>query len=167
MRARMELTLTAADGTTVARRRANNSVMRGGAELVARLFAGTGAPITHMGVGTSDAEETDAFATTALGNAADAGADPLAGDTEAPIPAESFTIATDETRRVVLVRVRATLPPAAAVGTVREAGLLSRHEGSDPVLYNRVTFAPIPKGSDHELTLFWEVTFPYGDLNWM
>jgi hypothetical protein len=163
----MELTLTAADGAIVAVRRADNSVMRGGAELVARLFTGTGAPITHMGVGTSDAEETDAFATTALANAAEGGADPLAGGTEAPIPAEAFTITTDETRRVVLVRVRATLPPAAAVGTVREAGLLSRREGADPVLYNRVTFAPIPKGSDHELSLFWEVTFPYGDLQWL
>jgi hypothetical protein len=167
VRGRMELTLTAADGTTVAVRQADNSVMRGGADLVARLFTGTGAPITHMGVGTSDTAETDGFATTALANEGEAGAEPLTGGTEAPIPTEAFTITTDETRRVVLVRVRATLPPAAAVGTVREAGLLSRSEGAEPVLYNRVTFAPIAKGSDHELTLFWEVTFPYGDLQWL
>jgi hypothetical protein len=35
------------------------------------------------------------------------------------------------------------------------------------ILYNRVTFAPIQKGDDHELTLFWEITFPYGDLQWL
>jgi hypothetical protein len=46
---------------------------------------------------------------------------------------------------------------------VREAGLISRNGGA-AVLYNRVTFAPISKGNDHELTLFWEINFPYGDL---
>ncbi len=166
MRARMELTLVAPDGTPVASRGADNSVMRGGAELVARLFAGTGSPITHMGVGTSDAPESDTFDTPGLSNTAEGGADPLAGDTETAIPPESFTITTDPTRRLVLVRVRATLPPEAAVGRVREAGLLSRGDGG-PVLYNRVTFAPVDKGDDHELTLFWEVTFPYGDLQWL
>ena len=49
---------------------------------------------------------------------------------------------------------------------MREAGLLSR-DGDAAILYNRVTFAPITKGNDHELTLFWEVSFPYGDLQWL
>ena len=35
------------------------------------------------------------------------------------------------------------------------------------MLYNRVTFAPVTKGDDHELTLFWEVEFPFGDLQWL
>jgi hypothetical protein len=35
------------------------------------------------------------------------------------------------------------------------------------VLYNRVTFAPVQKADDHDLTLFWEVSFPYGDLHWL
>jgi hypothetical protein len=30
-----------------------------------------------------------------------------------------------------------------------------------------VVFAPVDKGDDHELTLFWEVEFPYGDLQWL
>jgi hypothetical protein len=158
MRGRIRLELTDREGATLSVREAGNAVMRAGAELVAALFAGTGSAITHMGVGTSDAPETDAFATETLQP------DGLAGDTEAAIPAEAFLPPiTDETRRVVRVRVRATLPPGAAVGTVREAGLLSRENGTS-VLYNRVTFAPIDKGDDHELTMFWEVTFPYGDL---
>jgi hypothetical protein len=70
----------------------------------------------------------------------------------------------------VRVRIRATLPPPAAVGRIREAGLLARPEGGDgstDVLYNRVTFAPIDKRDDHELTMFWEVEFPFGDLQWL
>jgi hypothetical protein len=35
------------------------------------------------------------------------------------------------------------------------------------VLYNRVVFPPLDKRDDHELTLFWEVEFPFGDLQWL
>jgi hypothetical protein len=164
MRAHLRIELKTTDGAVVAVRQAHNSVMRAGAELIANLFAGKGTAISHMGVGTSDAPETDAYATTALAN--DPGA-PLAGSTEVLIPAEAFFPAEiDTVKHIVRVRVRASLPAAAAVGTVREAGLLARN-GDQAVLYNRVTFAPITKGDDHELTLFWEVSFPYGDLQWL
>lgn len=166
MRANLTVELTDATGATLARRRAHNAVMRAGADLIARLFAGSGSPITHFGVGISDTPETETFTTATLTNAAGGGAEPLQGATEAAIPAEAFTIDVDETRRVVRVRVRGTLPAEAAVGTVREAGLVSR-QGETAVLYNRVTFAPMAKGADHELTLFWEVDFPYGDLQGM
>jgi hypothetical protein len=164
MQARLRVELTDRHGTALAVRHASNSVMQGGAVLVARLFAGAegAAPITHMGVGTSDAPEGAEFTSTALSN----GPPPLQGDVEAPVPTAAFTISTDPARRVAVVRVRGTLPDGAAVGTVREAGLLARN-GGQSVLYNRVTFAPLDKGGDHELTLFWEVTFPYGDLQWL
>lgn len=167
MRATLDLILATRGGAPVARRHARNAVMRGGAELVGRLFAGQGAPITHMGVGVNEAAETGDFATTAL--AAGPGPDgaTLVAPTEVAIPREAFTVTTDPAARLVLVRVRATLPAAAAVGQVREAGLLAKADGTDPVLYNRVTFDPIDKGDDHELTLFWEVSFPYGDLHWL
>jgi hypothetical protein len=164
MRATLHLELKTSSGETIETRHAHNAVMRAGARLVADLFAKGGRGITHMGVGTSDAPE-DAFITDHLTN------DPAAalqGDTEAAIPAEAFGAPQiDEARRVVRVRFRASLPASAAVGTVREAGLISRSDGVPPVLYNRVTFAPITKGDDHELTLFWEVAFPYGDLQWL
>ena len=164
MRARLRIELTSAAGEVLAVRQAHNSVMRAGAELMANLFTGKGSPISHMGVGTNDAPETDAYSTTALVN--DPGA-PLAGSTEVLIPAEAiFPAEIDTVKRVVRVRVRASMPAGAAVGTVREAGLLARN-GDQAVLYNRVTFAPIQKGDDHELTLFWEVSFPYGDLQWL
>lgn len=169
MRATLELSIHDRAGATVAVRRAANSVMRQGATLIADLFRGQGGPITHMGVGTSDAPESDAFATAGLANEESGGQPALDGSTEVAIPAEAIRDPiVDEVRRLVRVRLQATLPESSAVGTVREAGLLARPEGEgDPVLYNRVTFAPVRKGDDHELTLFWEVSFPYGDLQWL
>ena len=163
MRGQLRIEMKNPLGLVVEIREAHNAVMRAGARLVADLFAGQGRPITHMGVGTSDTPETDAFATPALTNPQDGDAEHLNGGTEAAIPPEAFTAELDETSRVVRVRVRATLSPSAAVGTVREAGLLSR-DGDAAILYNRVTFAPITKGNDHELTMFWVISFPYGDL---
>src|SRR5438046_2682882 len=138
MRALLKIELKTMAGEIVAVRQARNAVMRGGAGLIADLFAGKGKPITHMGVGTSDAPETEQFATHALTNDPEA---LLQGGTEAPIPSEAFQPPVlDETQRLVRVRIRATLPASAAIGTVREAGLLSRNEAA-VVLYNRVTFA--------------------------
>jgi hypothetical protein len=153
MRAHLRIELKSMSGETVAVRQEYNSVLRGGADLLARLFSGQGAGITHMVVGTSDAPESEAFGTTAL-----------TGPTEVPISADAFQIdPPDPVKRIVRVRVRGTVPASAAVGTIREAALVSRR-GDTATLYNRVTFAPIQKTDDHELTLFWEVGFPYGDL---
>jgi hypothetical protein len=153
MRARLHLQLKDADGRLLAERHARNAVLQGGASLLARLFAVQTTGISHMAVGSSDAPETEAFSTTTLADA-----------TEVAIAADAFTIdEPDPVRRVVRVRVRATVPPADAVGTLREAALLSR-SGETATLYNRVVFSPIEKGDDHELTLFWEIAFPYGDL---
>ena len=166
MRAHVIVELRDKAGGIIERRSVHNSVMKSGAQLLANLFSGTGGPITHMGVGTSDTAESDSFSTTGLTNTGVGDAAPLTSPTEAAIPKEAFTITLDELKRVVRVKIRGTLPNNAAVGTVREAGLLSR-SGATAVLYNRVIFAPISKGNDHELTLFWEVTFPYGDLQWI
>jgi hypothetical protein len=153
MRARLRIEVRAADGAVIAERDAWNAVLQGGAGLLARLFSGQGTGITHMGVGTSDAPESETFGTTALTEA-----------TEVPIPPDAFQVdPPDPVRRVVRVRVRATVPAADAVGTIREAALVAR-SGETATLYNRVVFAPIDKRDDHELTLFWEVGFPYGDL---
>lgn len=172
MRGHLVIQLMAQDGTIVEQRSAHNAVLQGGGTLVARLFAGQLAGgITHMGVGTSDAPESDRFSTAALANPD--GADALAGGTEVAIAPDQISVQPpDETSRTVKVRIRGTLPASAAVGTIREASLLSRAvapgDAPDPnapaVLYNRVVFPPLTKRNDHDLTLFWEVTFPYGDL---
>lgn len=166
MRAELRIELRTTAGELIEVRQAHNAVMKAGAQLIADLFAGKGNPITHMGVGTSDTPESDSFSTANLTNEVVGDQPALTGDTDVALtPDAFFAPEIDESRRLVRVRVRGTLPPAAAIGTVREAGLLSKKDAT-VVLYNRVTFAPINKGNDHELTLFWDVTFPYGDLQW-
>lgn len=165
MKARLHLCLTDRDGSIVAERRASNTVMTTGAQLIADLFAGTGTPITHMGVGTSDGAPDD-VAVAALTNDTNGDDEPLTGATLGAIPVEAFTATVVSERRVVQVRVRGTLPADAAIGRIREAGLVSQ-SAAGTVLYNRVVFAPVDKGADHELTLFWEVDFPFGDLQWL
>lgn len=157
MRAQLHIEMRSPTGELLAERHAKNAVLRGGADLLARLFAGQGSGITHMAIGTSDAPESDTFSTTGL-----------TGAVEVPIAPEAFQVdPPDPVKRVVRVRVRATVPTAQAMpDAVREAALLSRN-GDTVTLYNRVIFAPIQKGTDHELTLFWEVGFPYGDLQWL
>jgi hypothetical protein len=165
MRALLHLELTTSDGSVVDTRDAHNTVLRSGGELVANLFSGGAGPITHMAVGTSDADPT-ATEMEALANDDGEGGAGLTGATRVAIPPELFRISVDETSQRVVVRVRATLPEDAAIGTVREAALVSR-QGEDDVLYNRVVFPPIDKADDHDLTLFWEVEFPFGDLQWL
>lgn len=177
MRATVRLELRNDAGEIVEIRRARNSVMKSGAQLLANLFTGNGSKgITHMGVGISGEAEEGTFIREALTTDGDA-ADALTGGSETPIAPADFVVKADADRRVILVQVHATLPKSAAVGTLREAALLSVETVPLPddlngfsfvtTLYNRVTFAPIRKQDDHELTMFWEVTFPYGDLNWL
>jgi len=68
MRATLHLELLDRDGAVLASRVHGNAVMQSGAQLVADLFAGRGSPITHMGVGTSDAAPDD-VSVVALSNA--------------------------------------------------------------------------------------------------
>ena len=166
MKGRLSLEVLDDRRRVIATRRADNAVMRGGGELIARLFAGRGgAAITHVGVGVSDAPESELFTTTGLSNAAADGVEPLTGATEVAILATALTIDVDAPKRIVWVRARTTLPPSAAIGTIREAGLLARSDAGT-TLYNRVVFAPLIKRDTDEITLFWEVSFPYGDLQW-
>lgn len=165
MKAELHLAVTTADGVKVDERRSANTVLASGAQLIANLFSGTGSPITHMGVGTSDAapDDVDVVALTNDVNGVDP---PLEGDTLGPIPNDAFVAAVVPERRVVQLRIRCTIPPDAAIGRIREAGLVSQTPGGT-VLYNRVVFAPVDKRDDHDLTLFWEIEFPFGDLQWL
>lgn len=165
MKGRLLIELCNLKGEVIDQRKVENAVMQGGAELIARMFSGQGFPVSHMGVGISDLPQPDEFNTTTLVNDESGDYEPLTGDTDVALPSQSFVIEHNAEKRVYTVKVRGTLPAAAAVGTIREAGLLAKNESSS-VLYNRVIFAPMSKGDDHELTMFWEVSFPYGDLQW-
>ncbi|MBT2500896.1 hypothetical protein J7E25_17525 [Agromyces sp. ISL-38] len=165
MRAKLYVELRDRHGAVLQTRAAHNTVLQTGGRLIADLFTGAGGPITHMAVGTEDADPTS-VTVAALGNDDGQGGPGITGDTAAPIPPDAFAITVDEPRSRVLVKVRATLPDAAGVGTLCEAALVSRQGGTD-VLYNRVVFTPLTKGDDHDLTLFWEIEFPFGDLQWL
>jgi hypothetical protein len=149
-RGRMRLEVHGPGGRVVAERRATNIVLRGGAELIAKLVAGTvSKPINQVGVG---------FAT----EVADSGATALTGkDGVAPppptaIPAGSFTI--DATRPgAVAVGVSSTYRPQSELTDVTEAGLLA-----DDDLYNQVVFEPVTLRVGQDVTLFWEIEFPFG-----
>lgn len=165
MRGHLQLELKDAGGAVIETRDVWNTVMQSGASIVAELFAGQGAPVTHMVVGTSD-EAPDDTTRIGLENEAVGEQPPLTGELRTEISPGSIVFETDEVRRQIRVRLRATLPADAAVGRIREAGLMSLGaDGTTARLYNRVTFAPIDKGDDHELSLFWEVAFPFGDLS--
>jgi len=166
MRAHLTIQTRDSHGRTLQCRRAHNAVMQKGAELIAQLFSGTGAPISHMGVGNRETVEGPAFEVTELVNTEDSNGQTLAGETLAPLPENSMKIEPDPEHHRIRVTIRGVMPEDAAVGTVREAGLLAE-TADGMVLYNRVEFEPIEKGDDHELTLFWQIDFPFGDVQWV
>ncbi|PCK07953.1 MAG: hypothetical protein COA42_11750 [Alteromonadaceae bacterium] len=165
MKGYLRLVVSDKDNNIVSQRCGGNAVMLSGGQMLAQLFSGGGTGITHMGVGTNDQVDTQTYDIAALSNEAFGESDPLTGDTEVGIVASAFSIENDTVKRIVKVSLRATLPPSAAVGTIREAGLLSI-DSDERLLYNRIVFDPVTKGDDHELTMFWDVSFPYGDLQW-
>ncbi|EIV92710.1 hypothetical protein [Frankia sp. QA3] len=155
-------------GTAIARRRAHNAVLAGGAQLVADLFRGTvgAGPVNRMTVGADPAPEVPPFATTELSpSAPDTGE--LTGPRDVELAPEAFTVALDAERRRILVTARAVLPagdPGTALrGPVAEAALLHHAEDGTRRLYNRVAFEPVVKRPEQELSLYWEVAFPFGD----
>jgi hypothetical protein len=157
-------------GATIARRRAHNAVLSGGAQLVADLFRGAGGagPVNRMTVGASPAPEVPPFATTELSpSSPDTGE--LSGERDVELAPEAFTVTVDADGRRILVTARAVLPGGdpddgtGLHGPVAEAALLHQGEDGARRLYNRVTFEPVNKRAEQELSLYWEVAFPFGD----
>jgi len=157
---RLTLTIRDAEGSIVAERHAQNRVLRGGAQLIAGLFAGKvttgGINRVRFGFGT----------------------DPLPPDAidvrprfvipEPPLLPfmvlnpemaltwnDHFTI--DDGPESVIVHVRAPLTPADSVEKVSEAGLFAGN-----VLYNHVLFEPVDMTVGQTITFFWEIEFPFG-----
>ena len=142
-------------GETVVRRRAQNIVLERGAHLLASLFAGadgTG-PIDRMGVGF--AQEAADVTTTGL-KAPDDPDIPAAALSSA-VEADDFTIATDPDARLVRVTVAALFKPSTELKGVTEAGLFAGER-----LYNQVVFEPVTLHPGQDVTLFWEIDFPFG-----
>jgi len=160
-------------GGRILARRARNTVVRSGASLIADLFAGVlTTPVNGMGVGTSGQPLSAPYELAALTTVDDTG-QPLSGATAVAIAPADIKTETLEDEQRILVSIRGVLPKTAALSHagatsfLSEAalGILSADTTTAPSLariYNRVVFDPIPKGPEHELALYWEISFPYG-----
>lgn len=157
-------------GRRVALRKSSNIVVRSGAELLASLLTGaSAAPINGFAVGLGRRALSAPYELTEL-TVIDESGEPLAGPTAAPFGPDAFKVETLADEHRVRITVRGVLPAAAALaadggrveigeaalGVLDDAGLkLAR-------IYNHVVFDPIPKEKEHELVLYWEISFPYG-----
>lgn len=169
---RLHLVLREPGGAPIQERRVSNTVMRSGAELVAALFRGELAtPINGMAVGIDNTPATPPYEITGLTTTHPDGS--LAVQ-QAAVTIQPEVMRTDVlpdelkvrvSVRAVIPETHATSPDAddsrvmlgeAALGVLAEGGESLAH------IYNRVVFEPIPKTSDHEVALYWEVDFPYG-----
>ena len=159
-------------GALITERRAKNSVLRSGAELVAGLFDGSRAtPVNGFAVGLNPDPPEPPYEAGELTT--------TAGDGTALITLAATALGTDaittthdpETFRIVL-SIQGVMPADRAVSPdadvddvlVGEAalGVLAGDGNSLETLYNRVVFEPIPKRRTHELAFFWEIDFPFG-----
>lgn len=153
IRGRMRLRVSDAAGRVVAERRADNLVLRQGANIVADLFAGKAdaRPINRVQVGFGR-EAADAQATALTPSPDGVPPDALRG----PVTPDAFTIKTDKPG-VVQVSVVTVFRPTTDLKEVTEAGLMA-----DERLYNHVVFEPLTLREGQDITFFWEVDFPYG-----
>jgi hypothetical protein len=147
---RLLLTIRDANGEVVTTRAAKNRVLRGGAQVIANLFAGArDVPINKVRLGFGQAS-------------IDPTADQLTGSQTVPAAAleselkpEHFTVSVGDDR--VAVDVAAPFNPTQAIDNVSEAGLVS-----GDVLYNQVIFEPVSLRTGQVVTFFWQIDFPFG-----
>jgi hypothetical protein len=152
-RGRLLMRVSSSGGALVAERRANNIVLRQGATIVAKLFAGVpnASAVTHVQLG---------FAREAAGPDTTALMPPdlaiPAENLRAAIAAGSFRIIDDDPA-AIKVAINALFRPAIELKDVSEAGLMA-----GTTLYNQVVFEPVTLRPGQDITFFWEVDFPFG-----
>lgn len=160
------------NGQAVVLRRATNTVMLSGAELIASLITGSSTqPINGMAVGLDTTPSSPPYDSTGLTTTDHEGAVAVLRAAVAISP-DAMNVELVPDLQKVRVSVQGVLPPDHAVSPdpevtrimVGEAalGVLAGDGESLEIMYNRVVFEPIPKRPDHELALYWEIDFPYG-----
>lgn len=151
-------------GRVSARRRAGNAVLESGALLVADLFrGGPGGAVTHMTVGADPTPEVPPFTTPTLAVSHPETGE-LTGERDVAVAVDGFTVTVQADEHRIALAARVVLPgaPDGLRGPVAEAALVHISGDGERRLYNRVTFEPLDKRADQELSLYWEVFFPYG-----
>ncbi|MEN3333442.1 MAG: hypothetical protein V7641_2807 [Blastocatellia bacterium] len=150
---KLTLVVRSPEGLAIASRRACNIVLRNGAGLIAKLFAGAPNTVAVNEVRVGFAKEAASTEVTALtppeGNIA-------AADLASAVQPQDFTIITDQPG-AVKVMVNAQFKPAVELAGVSEAGLMA-----GDVLYNQVVFEPVTLRPGQDVTFFWEIDFPFG-----
>jgi len=145
------------DGRIVLQRRAHNSIMDTGSQLVAGLFCGEVTEfVKAAGVGLADTTPDDHTLTGLADPVKDSEEVPVRALTHMAMGAASY-VTFDPATRSAIVKLAATFAADQANGRLVEAGLFNSETGG--TLYNRVIFEPINKSDTHELTLIWEITF--------
>ena len=156
----------------VAERRARNTVLRSGAELIAALFQGSASSaINGMAVGLDPTPSEPPYEKTGLTLEAPDGT-VLLQSAAVALAADAVTTSIDDQTFKVRLTVHGVMPADRAVSPdagvdsvdVGEAalGVLASDGETLTQIYNRVVFEPIPKRRSQELALYWEVDFPYG-----
>lgn len=160
-------------GPPLLRRVAHNAVARSGAELLAGLFTGgAGAkPIDAVAVGIGEEPNGPPYAITGL-TLARPGGSPLLHKSVVAIDPAAFELATLDQELRVRVSLRTLIPADMAVSPdpavegvdIGEAALgVAAADGESLArIYNRVVFEPFRKARKHEVSLYWEISFPYG-----
>jgi hypothetical protein len=150
---RLTLKVRSAENEVLARREGENMVLRKGAGIIAKLFAGIAGskPINQVQVGF--AKEAATAELTAL--TPPEGNIPVSA-LRSPLSPDSFQIATDKSASIQ-VFVTAIFKPGLDLQDVTEAGLLADEE-----LYNQVVFEPVTMRAGQNITFFWEIDFPFG-----
>lgn len=145
---RLAITLRDSTGRVVAERHADNLITNAGRALLGRLLTG-GAQLDAsrvaiaIGTGTAAPGVADTALAARVGAAPATAAAPVADGAQ------------------MKVTVTATFAGAGLAGiqAVSEAGIELSVAGGGTVLYNRVTFPPINRTPDLDMTLSWEVLF--------
>jgi hypothetical protein len=158
-------------GPVLCRREARNTVLRSGAELIADLLSGRAAiPINAVAVGIDPEPSAPPYERSALTTALDGS--PVSENVVQPISvADAEPEKADDDFQIKL-RFRSVLPPGLGAPLADDApaaesgeaalGVLAEDGQSLARIYNRVVFEPIPKRREHELSLYWEISIPYG-----
>lgn len=150
---KLTLVVYSAEGLPLAYRRARNIVLRNGATLIAKLFAG--APNTEAvnQVRVGFAKEAASIEVTSLTPPAE---NIKPEQLISAVEPKDFTIIANQPT-AVKVLVSATFKPSVELQNVSEAGLMAGE-----VLYNQVVFEPVTLRPGQDVTFFWEIDFPFG-----
>lgn len=150
---KLTLIVYSSEGLPVEQRRARNIVLRNGASLIAKLFAGAPDTVAVNQVRVGFAKEAASTEVTALTPPDD---NIAPENLVSPVNREDFAIITNQPE-AVKVMVSSTFKPLTELKNVSEAGLLA-----GDVLYNQVVFEPVTLRPGQDVTFFWEIDFPFG-----